>query len=454
MHYPEEVIKNGLNKREFPDDVLTPVDIEQLGKGSVKKGLIEIVFMYSQACSDDNTIATAEELVKRGAPLPTPSQTRENFISKYDYFQHLLGNPLDLFIALHQTPEIINEKDEGENTLLHHLFIYALRYHKQYYIITLILPQLLNAPNVDFTAKNDSGNTPLHEATTRFEGSGVINNAIFTRYLEEAQRRGFDFSTQHNDGYTCLHHMMIGLPWHIVDNNRHLLQENLHSFLKIVKNPPLDIVSNDRHTVLYSLINNKGYEEARILIAAGALPNACGDSVSSPLELLEGKLTYLKFEIKQENDPARKKKYIEERKELLALKNDILSAPRMMRNLGIGLSVIGLLTLPVGIGVFLLIPGLIATILGQKKCNTLYTPLIIKKNLARNENTEDAPPKEIIQQYPEETGAVKKGPYPESKVHSSGRVMFFATPIAKSVAIETEKTSHQVDNNINRCRIL
>lgn len=102
-------------------------------KNDLTQHTIEDYFTHHKQCFD-----AANILFKNGATLPAPDRAKRKSETTAHYFSYLSGSrlayhpgktyvdprsPKDLFIALHQNPDIIKEKDENGKTLLDHALI-------------------------------------------------------------------------------------------------------------------------------------------------------------------------------------------------------------------------------------------------------------------------------------------------------------------------------------------
>lgn len=121
----------------------------------------------------------AEGLLKKGFSLPLPSSTRKNHKTLFDFFDHLVRSPRDLFIVLHKHPEIIRNTDEYHQTLLHHAAKFTSKVDEN--PAHLILHLLFNAPGLDFTIKDKYRNTALDIAAV---GN---NKSIYAAFIAAAK---------------------------------------------------------------------------------------------------------------------------------------------------------------------------------------------------------------------------------------------------------------------------
>lgn len=79
---------------------------------------------------EDNRFELSDQLLSFGASSPKPSLVLpENFETVSGYFKQLLVSPAELYLAVRQTPELLDEVDEQGQTLLHHA---AIQSHQLY----------------------------------------------------------------------------------------------------------------------------------------------------------------------------------------------------------------------------------------------------------------------------------------------------------------------------------
>ena len=219
---------------------------------------------------------TADQCLKEGALLPTPSKKRSDFDTTANYFKSIHDNSEELYIALRTSPEIIIEQDENGQTLLHHAATVGHMMGSNG--ASLIHYLLFSAPGVDFTIKDNNGNTAVHLAAMASQDR-VTCQYIFPNYMKKALEMKFDFSTLNKQGQTILHiatrtsynHPFFGRI------------NNVKQVLEISSSAAIDTLSSSGSTAFYYALNWMYLAEARSLLTAGADPMLCGNIERHPL---------------------------------------------------------------------------------------------------------------------------------------------------------------------------
>lgn len=222
--------------------------------------------------------------------------------------------------ALENEPGLITKQDENGKTLLH----YAAR------IGTLmgstnaskILNVLFNAPGIDFTIKDNAGNTPVHVAAFYCEDRTTCQY-VFPAFVKEATKHKFNFSTLGQQGQSVLH---ITTRTSYTDP-RGLLGRinNVKNVLNNTTDSGLNVLSSSGSTAFYYAVNHLHLDEADALLDAGANPILFGSKDRDPLAMIE---EYLKLF----NEPLTQDEYADGRvnvsihlEQLNALKQRVLS---------------------------------------------------------------------------------------------------------------------------------
>jgi hypothetical protein len=107
----------------------------------------------------------------------------------------LISNKDAFISALNANPNIINQQDNDEMTVLHHAGTLGkiMGSNSISQIFEVLFDESM-CPNLDFTLKDAHGNTPLDIAAMCCH-ERVTCNYVFPTFVNEADQRGVDFST-------------------------------------------------------------------------------------------------------------------------------------------------------------------------------------------------------------------------------------------------------------------
>ncbi len=106
-----------------------------------------------------------------------------------------------LAITLVFNPNIINLRDINGKTLLDHAAMSGFINGSK--AIGLLLQILFNQPNIDFSCRDEQGDTCMH-VLAKCCHDRMTNEFIMPRFVEGALKHGYNFSIQNNDKYTFL----------------------------------------------------------------------------------------------------------------------------------------------------------------------------------------------------------------------------------------------------------
>jgi|GEM_PF-6463845 FOG: Ankyrin repeat len=218
--------------------------------------------------------------------------------------------------TLKTNPQVVNEQDENGNTLLHHAALIGRK--RGSWSAGEILNVLFTSPHLDFTVKNNDGNTPLHVAALSCDERTTCQ-FVFPALVKEASNRGFDFSILGGkSGQTVLH---IATRTSYTDPRGVFGRiNNVKNVLDNASQPGLDTLSTSGSTAFYYAINFCHFAEAKSLLEAGANPILFGSEQRNPVSMLEEHIACLKDILsKPEEEPG----YHEKAKYFLQKVNEI-----------------------------------------------------------------------------------------------------------------------------------
>lgn len=239
-----------------------------------------------ESVEDGEKFKAADELIRRtNKKLPDPKKslvdfekiTRDADEAKTAFFEYLVTDCVDLYLYLRKNPQLINEQDKYQSTLLH----YAAKFIRRK--DSILTQQLLfSVPGIDLNIKDCADTTAFQRALFYPDGQ----ETSFQYFANEAVSRGFDWSTKGNLGWTILH-KAVG-----ADGYSQSLNTNLAILLNVMNKYQVpnqasifDALCDEGQTALYTCISC-GYSDAALrLVNAGANPEACGeDGKHNPLK--------------------------------------------------------------------------------------------------------------------------------------------------------------------------
>jgi len=207
-------------------------------------------------------------------------------LQRSGFLRDLAYSETKLESALIEDPTLINAQDENGMTILHH-FANSGSYISSSKI-SAILKILFNNPDLDFTIKDQKGNTPLHCAALRCNDPKTFQY-IFPAFLSEAARRGFDFSTLGEKGETVLH-IATQITFSHKVNGVFERMNNVRNVLNNVANPGLNVLSSSGSTAFCYAVYHGYIEEANLLLDAGANPSLYGAPDRNPFALIDDRI--------------------------------------------------------------------------------------------------------------------------------------------------------------------
>ncbi|MCE3233631.1 MAG: Ankyrin repeat [Rickettsiaceae bacterium] len=235
----------------------------------------------NRLAQDEVNFEEADKLLRTGATLPAPRKEEDSFSKKSEYLAHLSVDSRDLYIALRANPKIINEQDESGQTILHHAVKIGRLTGSNY--ASLILGQLFKADGVDFSIKDNDGNTPVHLAA-HYCGDRVTVDFVFPNYVSAAYEAGFNFSELNNAGKAVLHILASDDDYsHFAGGQRN----SVKTFIENAPNVDLNVFSATGATPLFYTLNYLKLNKATTLLEAGAAPYLYGSKDRNPLDKLK-----------------------------------------------------------------------------------------------------------------------------------------------------------------------
>ncbi len=320
-------LKNLLKLKFIPDNIHATIDFESADHTPLT--IVDILLRDNTFSDDIICFKIITKLLLQGAKLPEPFMDEKNFSNIEDYFIYLVRNNHDLFIALQKKPLIILEKDEKQQTLLHHAA--RIGHDMDSMGASLIHYLLFNSPHINFNLEDQNGNTPLHVAALNCNEPTTCKY-VFPNLLKTAFIAEFDFKTLNKQGQTILH---------IAARTTFENINNVEQVINCVPNIPLNTLSSSGSTALYYALNHLRLKEARTLLDNNADPKIFGaDSEGqdrNPITMIDQHIERINTKI--ENPEQKEEDYkddlldqveimylIEMKKELLNIKNIIESS--------------------------------------------------------------------------------------------------------------------------------
>ena len=187
-------------------------------------------------------------------------------------------------------PDLINQQDSQGRTLLHHAALDGLLQHKNNIEeLTAILNILLTAPNIDFTLKNNKGDTALHVASDTCM-LRLHQEKIFPSFLHAAEIYKFDFSMLDSGGQSVLQRAMLTSQ---LDGESSF--NATKTVLNYISQPKLNTLSAKGLTALHYAMQREAYDQLDDLLNAGADPSIPSPKEDTLSEMLTTKLKQLKL---------------------------------------------------------------------------------------------------------------------------------------------------------------
>lgn len=187
------------------------------------------------------------------------------------------------FSTKYQGANLVNEQDQLGRILAHYVAERGLT--RKYFSA---IQEVLFTHGSDFSIQDNNGDTPMHVMASNSEERA--SSYMFRDYIDHAARTHFDFSLLNNAGLSVLHlasisqyvNRTMGLVMSEDKNVAYIL--NAAQANNLVIN--LDVLSRSGSTALYYLINHQRYDEANLLLDAGADPSLYGSKDRDPLEMI------------------------------------------------------------------------------------------------------------------------------------------------------------------------
>ena len=248
-----------------------------------------------------------------------------------DYLKNLskvsgdeISSEIKKFAEKYNGANLLNEQDVQGCTLAHYVADRGLTQKYDGYILDVLAEN-----NVDFSIKNKMGNTPMHIMAINSEERASAY--MFVDFIKYAAKTKFDFAALNNQGLSVLHIAAINqyadtIMGHFVlrkyENIKYILEAAKENNLSI----NLNVLSRSGSTALFYLINHARYDEANLLLDAGADHQLYGDNAAdrSPMKQVKEHLHLLK-EMKSDEEGSKLKQINEQIKILEALKSRFLS---------------------------------------------------------------------------------------------------------------------------------
>lgn len=176
---------------------------------------------------------------------------------------------------LKKDPELTKKRDEDGRTLLH---VLATGQPLAVSCSLSRVQSILEAPGIDFNAKDYAGFTPLE---TALKYTAVNENVISILPLlikRAAEQKDFDFNQLRNDGKALIHFAV--LLQESVFRRHPFPQENLLSmFMKnAAEKIDVDVVTKSGSTAFYYAVNHGQTDNANTLLDHKASPDLTHDS--------------------------------------------------------------------------------------------------------------------------------------------------------------------------------
>lgn len=199
-------------------------------------------------------------------------------------FKQVLSSLNSLKSALTSDPFLLQAYDENQQTFLHH-FVQESVHHD----FGLVIDQrelLRNVTQFDFATKDKMQNTPLHTAAWH-GGVDNIASLLFPFLLKKAEEQHFDFSMQGEFGLTVLH---VAAKIRAGGDPEH---NNIKAILDNVKDPALNVFSQEGASAFYYALASENFVEARALLAAGANPLLASSPEFHPIQFIANRIDEL-----------------------------------------------------------------------------------------------------------------------------------------------------------------
>lgn len=213
----------------------------------------------------------------------------KNDIIIFDYIapqmalcEELIYDEDKLQAALEHDPSIVNVRDDDGMCILHHAAQLGLRLGSS--SISKIFDVLFNVDGLNFSIKDNRGETPLHIAV-RCCHNRVACQYTFPYLVREAHKRKFDFSTLGYEGLSILH-----LATQLSYTDPHGIfgrTNNVAQILDIVSDIDVNILSEEGATPLYYAMAALHFDEADKLLDFGANPNLYGNPEYDTIKLVD-----------------------------------------------------------------------------------------------------------------------------------------------------------------------
>jgi ankyrin repeat protein len=254
-------IKQCLNEGYVPKDLQASVVIKD-GYGKEKSlSLVAALLETNNLASDATCFETATQLLKNGAKMPKSRKTPNDFESASKYLYHLAQSPDDLFLALYNNPNIVNQQGEDRRTVVHHAARLTGGMGSHYGC--LIYSQLLASPLVNFNLPDNEGNTPIHLVATDC-ADRPSRWKVFLAYVTAAAQKKCDFNALNKQGLAAIH-----IAADTADDDE---WDPVATLLKKAPDINVNLLSSSGKTAFFYAVRNLQFLAAHTLLNAGADP--------------------------------------------------------------------------------------------------------------------------------------------------------------------------------------
>lgn len=241
--------------------------------------------------------------------------------------KELLQSEKALRAALKDDPGLITKQDETGRTLLHHAAKIALT--KGSIEGVKILNILFNAPGLDLSIKDNKGNTPVHVVALCCSDK-LTSQYVFHNFLQAAEKCKFDFSMLGEDGKSVLQIATIKSTYMEPDKILGRIN-NTSKVLRHVTHPGLNVLSRSGATAFFYAVKRCYFEEATMLLEAGADPTLFRSADRDPLVMIDRHLNKFNQGLTQDEYAAKHASFKWHIDQLNTLKNKLRLLPSVKK---------------------------------------------------------------------------------------------------------------------------
>lgn len=211
-----------------------------------------------------NNIRGVFKTIRCSSLLPKQFKERKHFSNASDYFIHLLSDFHDLFIALQDDKTLKLVDIEGKN-LIHYAADLPLIF-KRDDLCHKVLDLLFDRAELNLNETDLRGNTPLHLCAYK-AAQHPCYKSLLSRFIEEALKRGFDFSLRNHKKENLFH--ITATYTNSCDLNR-LIEIAAANKGSSIKSQTISATSGEGLTpICYALIY-QNFRSAHLLLDHGA----------------------------------------------------------------------------------------------------------------------------------------------------------------------------------------